>query len=393
MTHTQRTGAGRWIRYGVALAAFLCVGGFAEAQGRPGGAPTGPARAGFVTLTRETVPLTVPLTGQATAQSDADIRPLVNGIITSIDYEPGSEVEAGAPLFSIDDRSYRAELASAEAQLASAQAALPAAEATVERYKRLAGTGVTQADVDSANVSLLQVRAAISQAEASTEAARINLDRATIVSPIRGVAGIPDVSIGDLVTSGQSATLTTVTELDPIYVDLAQSSARMLQFRARIANGDVDEGDQLHIALSLENGEVYDGTGTVRTISSTVSTTTGTVRIRVEFANPDHVILPGMFVRASVTLGTANAFLIPQLAAGLEPDGTISVWTLDAENMARKIMLNTVGSTDKAWIVTQGLEDGARLMVDNIETMREGTKIEPVPVTISANGVIENGNG
>lgn len=377
----------------LALALGALFATAALSQGRGPQAPQGPVRAGVVTLERAQVPVTVPLTGQAAAFSEAQIRPLVSGLVTGILYDAGAEVRSGDPLFRIDPRTYEANLASAEAQLASANAAVPAAQATVDRFDRLAGTGVTQADVDTARVNLLQAQAAIRQAEAAVDTARIDLDRATIVSPIDGVASISEASVGDLVTSGQTDALTTVTTLDPIYVDLAQSSAQMLQTRARIASGDMEEGDQLHIALRLENDEGYDGTGIVRAISSTVSTTTGTVRMRVEFGNPDHLILPGMFVRALVTLGSANAFLIPQLAAGLEADGTISIWTLDADNHAREVRLTSIGSTDNAWIVPQGLENGTRLLVDNIDTMTEGTEIEPVPVSIDDRGVITDTDG
>ncbi|WP_128254370.1 efflux RND transporter periplasmic adaptor subunit [Falsirhodobacter deserti] len=367
-------------------AMMLMLAGPAMAQGSAGQEAL---RAGVVALHRQKVPVTVPLTGQAAARSEAEIRPLVDGIVTSIIYQPGSEVKAGDPLFTIDPRSYQADLDSAQAQLESARAALPAAEATAERFERLAGTGVTQADVDQARVTLLQARAAISQAEASLATARINLDRTTITSPIDGVAGIPETSVGDLVTSGQSAALTTVTALDPIYVDLSAASSQMLQTRARIASGDMDPGDHLNISIRLENGEVYDGTGIVRAISSTVSTTTGTIRIRVEFENPRQLILPGMFVRASVTVGTADAFLIPQLAATLEPDGRISVWTLNGESEATEVTVTPAGSSDNAWIVTQGLEDGARIIVDNCDAVSEGTTSQPVEARVNDLGVVE----
>lgn len=346
-------------------------------------------QAGVVTLHREAVPVTVPLTGQAAARSEAEIRPLVDGIVTDILYQAGGEVKVGAPLFRIDPRSYQAELDSARAELESAQAALPAAQATVKRYEGLVGTGVTQADLDTARAQLLQDQAAVSRAEAAVDTAQINLERTTITSPIEGVAGIPEASVGDLVTSGQSEGLTTVTTLNPIYVDLSAASSQMLQARTRIANGDMDPGDELHISIRLENGEVYDGTGTVIAISSTVSTTTGTIRIRVEFDNPDRLILPGMFVRASVTLGTADAFLIPQRAASLEPDGTISVWTVDAEGKAAQTNVTPIGSSDNAWIVTQGLDDAPQVIVDNLEAISAGATITPVPVQVGAGGIIE----
>ncbi|QUS36179.1 efflux RND transporter periplasmic adaptor subunit [Falsirhodobacter algicola] len=377
-----------WGRIAAGVAIICAFATAAGAQQRGPRGPQGPLSVGITTLERHQVPVTVPMTGQAAARSEAQIRPLVNGLVTEILYDSGSEVAAGDPLFRIDPRTYQADLDSAAAQLESARAALPAAEATSERYQRLAGTGVTQADLDQAQVTLLQARAAISQAEAAEETARINLDRTTITSPIDGVAGIPDVSIGDLVTSGQSDALTTVTTLDPIFVDLSESSARMLQFRARIASGDMEAGDQLQIALTLENGEVYDGTGTVRAISSTVSTTTGTVRIRVEFGNPQQLILPGMFVRAAVTLGTANAFLVPQLAADLQSDGSLRVWTVGEDGHAHQVTLSSIGNTPTAWIVPQGLEDGTKLIVDNLDNLTEGAEIKTQPVTISDRGVI-----
>lgn len=377
-------------------AGILAVAGFAALMPpmvfAQAPAAQGPVRAGVVALHREQVPVTIPLTGQAAARSEAEIRPLVDGIVTDILYQPGGQVKAGDPLFRIDPRSYQAELASARADLESARAALPASEATAQRYEQLVGTGVTQADLDTARAQLLQDQAAIARAEAAVDTAQIALDRATITSPIDGVAGIPETSVGNLVTSGQSDALTTVTALNPIYVDLSAASSQMLQARTRIANGDMDPGDQLHISIRLENGEVYDGTGTVVAISSTVSTTTGTIRIRVEFDNPDRLILPGMFVRASVTLGTADAFLIPQLATMQEPDGSVSIWMLDAEGNALQKNVTPIGSSDNAWIVTQGVEDGTRLLVDNLEALSEGAEIEPVETTISPLGVVEAAN-
>ena len=379
------------LRAGIlAVAAFAVLTALPAAAQEPSG--QGPLRAGVVALHREQVPVTIPLTGQAAARSQAEIRPLVDGIVTDILYQPGGQVKAGDPLFRIDPRSYQAELASARADLESARAALPASQATAQRYEQLVGTGVTQADLDTARAQLLQDQAAVSRAEAAVDTAQITLDRATITSPIDGVAGIPETSVGDLVTSGQSDALTTVTALDPIFVDLSAASSQMLQARTRIANGDMDPGDQLHISIRLENGEVYDGTGTVVAISSTVSTTTGTLRIRVEFQNPDRLILPGMFVRASVTLGTAEAFLIPQLATMQEPDGTVTVWVLDADGKAAQMNVTPIGSSDNAWIVTQGMEDGSRIIVDNLEAVTEGAPIEPVEVAVSPAGVVEATN-
>ncbi|MEI4488452.1 efflux RND transporter periplasmic adaptor subunit [Frigidibacter sp. MR17.14] len=381
-------------RLAVLIAALLAAPlpfatGPALAQAAGGGA-AGPVKAGVVTLQRQQVPVTDSLPGQAAARDSAEIRPLVDGVLTEVLYEPGTDVTKGTPLFRIDSASYDASLLSAEAELESAHAALPAAEAAASRAEKLAGTGVTQADLDTARVTLLQARAAISTAEASVRSAQINVDRTTITAPIDGVVGIPAVSVGDLVTSGQSDALTTVIALDPIYVDVSQASSRMLEYRRRFANGDIEPGEKLGVTLTLENGEEYSGTGTVQAVSSSVSTTTGSVSIRLQFANPDRQILPGMFLRASATLGTTNAFLVPQLAAKAQADGRVRLWLVGADGASEEHFVTPVGSTRNAWIVAEGIEDGAKLMVDNIDTMSGGRKIDPVAVTINADGTLSD---
>lgn len=373
----------------LSLGLCLALAGPAFAQGLPGsGGPAVPAKAGFVTLSRSEVPVQVTLSGQAAAVENALVRPLVDGVITAILYEPGQEVEAGTPLFSIDPQTYEAALASAEASLRSAQAAVQPARATVERYGALIGTGATAEQLDTARMSLAQAEAAVAIAEATLRTARINLDRTTIRSPVSGVPDVAEVSVGDLVTSGQSSALTTVISLDPIHVDLSEASARMLDLRARIESGAVRPGDQLAVSLVLENGQVFDGTGTLSSVSRRVSTSTGTVRVRFRFDNPSRVIMPGMFVRARVTLGVSDAFLVPQLAASILADGRVSVWVLTADNRAEERRLVPIGATKSAWIVTDGLEDGTRLLLDGIDNMAAGTEVRPVAVTISDDGII-----
>lgn len=380
----------RVLLLGTVLLAAMQVGGAGGAAAQAaGGGQAQAVPAGVITLDKQAVPVTVRLTGQAAALESADIRPLVDGILTKVLYRAGQDVEVGTPLFQIDPRSYDAALASAGAELESARAAVPAAQANLDRYEKLAGTGVTQADLDTARVTLRQAEASVAAAEAAVDTARINLDRTTITSPIVGVAEIPAVSVGDLVTSGQSDALTTVTGLDPIYVDVSESSARVLEQRGRMARGEVTRGEELDVQLTLENGEVYTGKGKIVTMSRTVSTTTGTVTIRFEFDNPDHLILPGMFLRVQVTLGTAQAFLVPQLAATPNADGTLTVWTLDAEGKAAEHRLTAIGSTDSSWIVAEGLEDGTRLVLDNITKMKAGATVTPIEASIRDGVVID----
>lgn len=352
------------------------------------GVAMGPMQAGFVTLSRGETPVQVTLTGQAEAVEDASVRPLIDGLITEILYVPGREVARDAPLFSIDPQTYEAAVASAEASLRSAEAAVGPARSTVERYERLAGTSISAETLEGARMTLAQAEASVAVAEAALRTVQISLERTTIRSPVAGVPDIAGVSVGDLVTAGQSTALTTVTSLDPIHVDLSEASARMLELRERIESGAIKPGDRLAVSLMLENGQIYDGTGTLSSVGQRVSTSTGTVRVRFRFDNPDRLLLPGMFMRATVTMGTSDAFLIPQLAATPQADGRISVWTLSEDDRAVQQRLTPAGTTDRAWVVTEGLEDGTRLLVDGIENMTAGTEVVPVAVSISDDGLI-----
>ncbi|HEY0212960.1 MAG TPA: efflux RND transporter periplasmic adaptor subunit [Paenirhodobacter sp.] len=358
----------------------------AQTAGVP--AQQGPQKAGVVTLARAQVPVTISLSGQASAYQAAAIRPLVDGVVTELPYQPGRPVKKGDPLIVIDPKSYDAALAASRASLQSAQAALPAAQAALDRAERLVGGSVTQETLESARVTYAQAQAAIAQAEAAVQTAQINLERTAINSPIDGIAAIASVSIGDLVTSGQSDALTTVTSLDPIYVDLSEASARMLQLRARVDSGAMQRGDRIAAQLTLENGQAFRGEGRLDSVGATVSTTTGTVTLRFEFANPERLILPGMFLRAELTIGTASAFLVPQLAATMQADGTLKIFVLDDKNVAQERRVTSIGTTDRAWIVSNGLDDGARLLVDNLENMKAGTQIAPLAATISEAGVV-----
>ncbi|RWR28218.1 efflux RND transporter periplasmic adaptor subunit [Sinirhodobacter populi] len=355
--------------------------------------PAATLRAGVVQLSKAPVPVTANLSGQASATQSAAIRPLVDGVVREIAYQPGHPVKEGDLLFSIDPKSYDAALALARASLQNAQAALPGAQSALDRAERLVGTSVTQEALESARVTFAQAQAAIAEAEASVQTAEINLERTRITSPFDGIAAIASVSIGDLVTSGQSDALTTVTSLDPIYVDLSEASARMLQLRARVTSGAIKPGDRIAAQLRLENGEAFKGEGQLDSVGASVSTTTGTVNVRFRFANPDRLILPGMFVRAELTLGTAEAFLVPQLAATLQADGTLRLFVLDENDTAQELRVTSIGSTERAWIVADGIADGTRLLVDNLENMKAGQKIDPVAATISDTGIVSDSAG
>ena len=344
--------------------------------------------AGVITVKREPIPVTVTLSGQALAEDDATIRPLVDGVITGILYQAGTTVKKGNLLFQIEQDSYRAALEAARAGLDSAKAAVPSAQENLSRYQQLAGTGVTQAQVDMARTDLRQAQAAVSAAQADLRTAEIQLQRTNIVSPITGIVETALVSIGDLVTAGQADVLTTVTRLDPIFVDLSEASVKMLEMRKRIDSGELSQGAEIDAHLILENGEQYAARGTVESVGRKVSASTGTLMVRVKFANPEQLILPGMFVRVNLTLGQLNAYRIPQLAAKAEPDGTLTVWTLDDEHTAKKLSLRATGTHNNAWVINQGLQGSVPILVDNIDNLQQGTPIKPVAVSINDKGVV-----
>ncbi len=327
--------------------------------------------AGVITIKREPVPLTVTLSGQALAEDDATIRPLVDGVITDILYRAGTTVKKGDPLFQIEQDSYIATLEAARAELESAEAAVPSAQENLSRYEQLAGTGVTQAQVDTARTDLRQAQAAVSVAKADLRSAEIQLQRTNIVSPITGMVDTAQVSIGDLVTAGQTDALATVTRLDPIFVDLSEASLQMLAIRERVDSGEITQGAKIDARLLLENGKQYATYGTVESVGRKVSSTTGTLTIRVKFDNPKQLILPGMFLRVNLTLGQMNAYRIPQLAAKAQPDGTITAWTLNSEHKAKKLSLIATGTDNNAWVVNQGLQGAVPILVDNIDNLQE----------------------
>ncbi|MFD1797593.1 efflux RND transporter periplasmic adaptor subunit [Paracoccus aurantiacus] len=353
----------------------------------PAGMANQKVSVGTVTLSPEAVPLTLDLSGTAVAAESAQIRPLVQGVVQEILYRPDERLSVGSPMFQIDPTSYDAALAVAKASLSSAEAARDEAQANADRYDALAGRGVTQADADSARSTLLQAQAAVEQAEAEVKAAQFDLDNTTIKSPLEGEASVAEISVGDLVTSGQSDILATVTKLDPIYADLADTSARMLRLRAMFAQGVLKPGASLEVRLILENGEELSGDGKVVSVGDQVSTSTGTFNVRVEIANPDRAVLPGMFVTARLTFGTMQAVLVPQVAASAQADGTIEIFTVE-DGKAKAVYVQPTGSTDSAWIVPEGIAQGTILIVDNKDNLRDGADVQPVAVTLGTGGVV-----
>lgn len=359
------------------------------AQAQFAGMGGGPTEVGVVMLEEADAPFQVVLPGRAVAHDQTEIRPRVEGTVEEILYRASERVEAGDLLFRLDSETYDAALAAAEAAQASAQATLTAAQATVDRYQRLSGSSVTQSDLDSATATLAQAQASLKSAEASLKSARLNLERTEIRAPIGGYADLSQVSVGTLVTANQSTALTTITRLDPVYVDVQESSARMLRIRKLLETGSLTRADDLQIDLTLETGDSYEGQGRLVSPGAEVSTTTGTVDFRIEFDNPDRVILPGQFLRVTMTLGSTRAILVPQRATSRASDGTLTAFVAE-DGTARQVELTSAGTWQNAWIVTEGVEAGAALIVDGLRNLRDGAEVSPVPVSIDADGLVQD---
>ncbi|MGO4853672.1 efflux RND transporter periplasmic adaptor subunit [Phaeovulum sp. W22_SRMD_FR3] len=383
---------GRARRAGIG-AVILLTGIWAANAGWTQGAPMGkgargPAQVGVIEMQPQSVPLKQTLPGRAVAYEQAAIRPRVSGMVSEILYTPGQPLPKGTPMFRLDADSYEATVAADQAALAQAEAALPAAEAALARAEQLRGSGITAADVESAQVTLAQAQASVQSAQAALKLAQTQLSWTTITSPIDGVADVAAVSVGDLVTAAQTDALTTVTRLDPIYVDMIEPSAHILAVRDQIESGALTRSAELEATLVLENGETLKSAGKLIAPGFTVSTTTGTVGLRFQFDNPDLRILPGTFVRGEVVLGTIDAYLVPQRATTRARDGSLTAWFAGADNKAAKHTLITSGTNSNAWIVTEGVSAGDRLIVDGISSLTEGAEVAPVAVTINALGVV-----
>ena len=354
-----------------------------QAQERP------PAPVSVVSMQKGQYPITRVLPGRATAFRAADIRPRVTGSIREITFKEGSEVKAGDLLFQIEDDTYRAAVAEARASVARAEAGVPSAQANFERYERLVNSGATQIEYENARVTLLQAQADVTQAKAALQTAEISLDLTRIRAPFDGVTSISNVAIGNIVTANQTEALTTLRQLDPIYIDLTESSTNLLELRSAMESGRMS-GDPRNadIHLTLEDGTEYPHTGKLDMAELFVSESTGTYQIRAIFENPDDVILPGMYVRATVTLGQQAGFLIPQRAATRNPRGELSAKFVTSDNKVETRTFANSRVSGNNWLVSEGAAEGDRLIVDGFQWIADGAPVAPVEATVDDKGLV-----
>lgn len=339
---------------------------------------------GTVTLSAQTVGLVEEMPGRTVAYRQADIRPQVDGIIKERNFTEGAFVEAGQQLYMIDQDVYLARVDAAQAELNRQRATLDQTTKTRKRYDPLLKSqAVSQQTYDDAVAAEAQAKASVAAARAELEQARIDLAYTTVTAPISGQIGSSDYSEGALVTANQTAKLTTITQLDPIYVDVTQAGGRLLKIRQAVQKGRIKGvGDgQIEVALIIDaTGEEYPLTGTLQFSDVTVNETTGTVRLRAVFPNPDGTLLPGMFVRGQVRQGHLDdAFLLPQRAVMRRPDGSAYVYVVvDGKVVSKDITIEKSQGHD--WLVTGGVEDGEQLIVDGLQRVGPGAPVAPDPV-------------
>ncbi|GGE33405.1 hemolysin D [Primorskyibacter flagellatus] len=338
-----------------------------------------PSPVTVVTLKAEEITLTVPLPGRVAASTEAEVRPQVNGIIQERLFTEGRAVEKGDPLYQIDAATYEAAQAVAEASVDQARAALKSAEVEFDRQTRLKERNVVaQQELDSATAQRDSAAAAVKVAEANLLSSQINLERTIIRAPISGVAGLSQATQGALVTSGQATALTTIRTLDPVYVDVTQSAADILRWRRSGAAPSMAEEMSYDVILTLADGTAYEQAGKLAAAEPHVKEETGTIVLRLSFANPDRFLLPGMYVQVEMPQGTIdNAVRVPQIAVSRDRRGQPTAYAVNAENVVEQRTLTVLQDLGTDWIVTEGLAAGDRVIVAGLQKVGPGATVNP----------------
>lgn len=334
---------------------------------------------GVVTLKSEPLQMTTELPGRTSAYRVAEVRPQVSGIILKRNFTEGSDVEAGVSLYQIDPATYQASYESAKGDLARAQAAANIAQVTLKRYQSLIGTKyISQQDFDNAQAEAQQANASVVAAKAAVETARINLAYTKVISPISGRIGKSSVTEGALVQTGQTNALATVQQLDPIYVDVTQSSNDYLRLKQELEKGTLkQENGKAKVELLTNDGATFPQTGTLEFSDVTVDETTGSITLRAIVPNPDQTLLPGMFVRARLEEGlNPNALLVPQQGITRTPRGEASAMVVGEGDKVESRQVQTSQAIGDKWLVTGGLKAGDRVIVTGLQKVRPGAQVK-----------------
>jgi membrane fusion protein (multidrug efflux system) len=335
---------------------------------------------GVITVVEQPVSLSAELPGRTAAYETSEVRPQVDGIIRARLFQEGDYVRQGQPLYRIDPVTYEARVANARAALARAQASTVGAEGQVKRYAELLKRDfVSRQLYDNAVSAAGEARADVAAQAAALRSAQIDLDRTVIRAPISGRIGVSVFTTGALVKAAQDQPLTTIQRLDPIYVDIQQSSADLLRLREQTLAGQVST-DKAPVRLKLETGSMYPLVGTLSFADVTVDQTTGSQTIRAIFPNPQHLLLPGMFVRGELSQGVqARGILVPQRAVSRDERGHPTVIVVGKNNIAELRVIQADRTVGNSWLVTGGLKPGEQVIVDAGPLLRPGVPVKPQP--------------
>ena len=370
----------------IVLAAVpVMLGACVQARQTP--APVAPPEVTVVAVHRQAVPVTTELPGRTSPYLVAQVRARVDGIVLQRGFAEGSDVKANQRLYQIDPAPYRAALDNAKAAEQKAQANLASTSALAERYKILLdGNGVSKQDYDNAVAAQGQAAADLAAAKAMVQQASINLGYTSVAAPIAGRIGLSLVTAGAYVQAVAATPMTTVTQLDPIYVDLNQSSVQGLQLRRDIASGRLKTSgaDAAKVTLYLEDGSRYAPGGTLQFTDVTVDQGTGSVTVRAVFPNADHVLLPGMFVRARIEQGVNDqAMLVPQQGVTRDAKGQAMALVVGADNKVAQRVIQATSTFGNQWVVEGGLQEGERVIIAGTQKVQPGMTVRAVAAPVN----------
>lgn len=340
-----------------------------------------PPEVGVIVAQPQSVEQSVELSGRTSAYQVSEVRPQTGGVILKRLFAEGSYVQAGQALYEIDAKTNRANVDSARATLLRQQANLNALRVKEGRYRQLVGTNaVSKQEYDDIHAQVLLAEADVAASQAALKNAEITLGYSTVRAPISGQSSRSSVTAGALVTANQADPLVTIQQLNPIYVDINQSSAEMLRLRQQLSKGSLNNSNNTRVKITLEDGSDYPIEGQLAFSDASVNPDTGTVTLRAVFSNPNHLLLPGMYVTAKISQGIIpNAYLIPQAAVSRLPTGQAIALVVNAKNTVEARPITTVGVKAQDWIVTDGLQAGDKIVVDGVAKVKEGQQVSVKP--------------
>ncbi len=371
----------------LACAGLLAAPATAQQQGRP------PAAVTVVTVAPQMITLTSTLPGRVAASSEAEVRPQVNGIITERLFQEGAHVEAGDPLFKIDPASYEAVVQQARASVTQAETQLRTAQREADRINELHQRKVASDQaLDDANAARDSAAAAVEVARAGLNSAEIELSHTTIRARLSGEIGLSQTSPGALVTASQAQPLAVIRDIDPVHVDVTQSAADLLRWRRGETEAQLGGADRT-VRLTLADGSEYAETGKLTAAEPMVDPQTGVVTLRMEFANPDRLLLPGMYVQVDMPVEAAEGvFLVPQQGVQRDRRGRPIAWVVNADNVIEERPLSILQDQNDHWVVDDGLVDGDRVVIAGFQKAAPGATVTPQERTAPTDAATDGSN-